>query len=159
MQFISISSTFKQSAVRLLETFIKQKTCYLEKSSLSIMNYVLIIGWWITSSIVSWIDSRLARITSIPSYGGGFRSIAQLMHTLSIVQNDWISHNQFSMFYSSFIFRFFYLSIYLLSKWPFRGPIRTNDHSLSFKRTFSVVQLNKYLRSILIGPQTAFYFA
>lgn len=41
------------------------------------------IGWWITSSIVSRTDTRLASITSIPSYGGGFYLILSVSFTLS----------------------------------------------------------------------------
>lgn len=58
----------------------------------------LIVGRWITSSIISRIDSRLANIASIPSNGG---SIHKSKHK-----------REFYFFFSSY-FCFFSLSLYL----------------------------------------------
>lgn len=86
--------------------------------------WLIYIGWWITTSIFGWIDTRLARFTSIPPNGGCVYIHSRLVHCL---MHDscwkWTSDLWNSSLYVSlskspqFVFCFFFLyQLYSLQK-------------------------------------------
>lgn len=77
------------------------------------------IGWWITTSIVSWIDTRLACIASIPSYGGGFdlcvcvrANVREFLSLLSHIRTNTLSRTQTHSSRLFTLFLYIYTSLY-----------------------------------------------